>query len=178
MLTESSEKAEEIRHAAMTLRTEILAMPQTKTPTPTSVHTLKETSPPIPELTLLFFRTLIGGLQPELGLNNTSRDSIERKALASASDAVFNCTRGTVRPWKHQSLGLGLGTLTGSKVVLTILNRFGHSISYDEVKRLETEIAYACSEGGRETPAGLYLQDGLGTGTAAFAAALLQHKNS
>lgn len=89
---------------------------------------------------------------------------IERKAVAAASDAVFNCTRGAVRPWKHQSLGLGLGTLTGSKSLLTILNRFGHSISYDEVKRLETEIAYTCSDVERETPAGLHLYSDLATG--------------
>lgn len=164
MVTESNAQVEDIRCAAMTLRTEILAMPQSKTPSPTSVHTLKESSSTIPDLTLLFFRTLFGGLQPEPGLHNTSRDMVERKALASASDAVFNCTRGTVRPWKHQSLGLGLATLTGSKQVLTILNRLGHCVSYDEVKRLETEMAYTCAADQQETPSGLHLSDGLATG--------------
>ena len=164
LLTDSNEKIEEIRCAAMALRTEILAIPQSKTPSPTSVHTLKENSPSIPDLTLVFFRTLIGGLQSEIGVNNSNRDVMERKALAGASDAVFNCTRGRVRPWKHQALGLGLGTLTGSKTVLTTLNRFGHCISYDEVKRLETEMAYTCSDLEQETPAGLHLRDGLGTG--------------
>ena len=91
-------------------------------------------------------------------------DVVERKAVASASDAVFNCTRGSLCPWKHQSLGLGLGTLTGSKSLLTILNCLGHCISYDEVKRLETEIAYTCSDSGRETPAGLNLHSNLATG--------------
>ncbi len=82
-------------------------------------------------------------------------DVVERKAMAYASDAVFNCTRGKVCSWRHQSLGLGLGTLTGSKVLLTILNRFGHSISYSKVKGLETEMAYSCSDSGLEIPAGL-----------------------
>ena len=63
-----------------------------------------------------------------------------------------------------EELGLGLSTLTGSKTVLNILNRFGHCISYDDVKRLETEMAYSCCEGDRETPAGLNLCDGLSTG--------------
>ena len=164
MLTESNEQVEDIRCAAMTLSTEILAMPQSKTPSPTSVHTLKENSSTIPDLTLLFFRALIGGLQPEPGLHSTSRDTVERKALASASDAVFNCTRGTVRPWKHQPLELGMATLTGSKQVLTILNCFGHCVSYDEVKWLETEMAYTCEDDEQESPAGLHLLDGLGTG--------------
>ena len=82
-------------------------------------------------------------------------DVVERKAEASASDAAFNCTRGSVSPWKHQSLGLGLGTLTGSKSLPTILNRLGHCICYDEVKQLEIEMAYTCSDSGCETPAGL-----------------------
>ena len=52
--------------------------------------------------------------------------------------------------------------------LLTILNCLGHCISYDEVKRLETEIAYTCSDGGRETPAGLNLHRDLGTGNTGF----------
>ena len=92
-----------------------------------------------------------------------SEDIIERKVVASASDAAFNCTKGTVCPWKHQSLGLGLGILTGSKSLLTTLNCFGHCISYDEVKQLETETAYSCSDSGYETPAGLNLHSNLAT---------------
>ncbi len=139
------------------------AIPPSKNPSPTSVHTLKDNAPSIPPLTLLFFRTLIGGMQSS-PKSAHSKDVIERKAVAGASDAVFNCTRGTVCPWKHQFLGLGLGTLTGSKSLLTVLNRFGHCISYDEVKRLETEMAYSCSDTGCETPDGLNLHSNLATG--------------
>jgi hypothetical protein len=164
MLYDFNDTTEKIRYAAMALRTEILAMPSSKIPSPTSVHTLKENAPNIPPLALLFFRTLIGGMQSG-GRSAHSEDLIERKV---ASDAVFNCTRGTVCPWKHQALGLGLGTLTGLKSLLTILNRFGHCISYDELKRLETEMAYTCSESGREPPAGLNLQSNLATGMPEF----------
>lgn len=162
-LTGISEKVEAIRCAAMVLRTEILGMPPTKTPSPTSLHTLKENAPMIPDLILFFFRTLVGGLQADTGVES-SRDVVERKAMALSSDAIFNCSRGNVKPWKHQTIGLGLGALTGSKTLVTIMNRFGHCISYDEVKGLETEIAYTCSNCDRETPAGLHLLDALGTG--------------
>jgi len=70
------------------------------------------------------------------------------RTVASALDAVFNC--GLVCLWKHQAVGLGLGTPTGLKLVLAILNRLGHCISYDEVKWLETEITYICSDGERD----------------------------
>lgn len=166
LLHDSSDTAEKIRSAAIVLRTEILAMPPSRIPSPTSVHTLKDNAPSIPPLTLLFFRTLVGGMQSETTAN--PEDTIERKAMACASDAVFNCTRGKVCPWKHQLLGLGLGTLTGSKLLLTVLNRFGHSISYSEVKGLETEMAYSCSDGGLETPAGLHLCNTLATGNVSL----------
>ncbi|XP_003725007.2 uncharacterized protein LOC100893398 [Strongylocentrotus purpuratus] len=124
-----------------------------------------ENAPMIPDLILFFFRTLVGGLQADTGVES-SRDVVERKAMALSSDAIFNCSRGNVKPWKHQTIGLGLGALTGSKTLITIMNRFGHCISYDEVKGLETEIAYTCSNCDRETPAGLHLLDALGTGLA------------
>ncbi|KAJ8024334.1 hypothetical protein HOLleu_37052 [Holothuria leucospilota] len=78
-----------------------------------------------------------------------------------AADAVFNTSRGTVRPWKHTVLGLT--SMLGSKVAVTILNHLGHTVSYDECKRMETEIAYSCSSGDRETPSGLMLNSSLAT---------------
>ena len=109
-LNKSNAKDEEIRHATMT---EIRSMTQSKIPSPTTIHTHKEFAPnisPPPPLVLLFFHTLIGCLQVEPELCH-SRDMIEGKTVASASDAVFNYSRGAERPWKHQELGLRLGTL-------------------------------------------------------------------
>lgn len=156
-----STKEEEIRTAAMILRTEILTIPPQQKPCPTFIPALKETAPTIPPLVQLFFDTLINGLQRRC---NDQSELIDVRSTAMASDAMFNCTKGSLRPWKHEALGLGLATLTGSKSMLTILNRLGHSISYDEVKRLETEIGFSCSSGERETPSGLQLRPDLATG--------------
>ena len=73
------------------------------------------------------------------------------------SDAVYNVTRGTVKPWKHTALGLGLASLTGSKFVNQILNRLGHCISYSEAKSLETEFAYSVAGDERDAPDGIRL---------------------
>lgn len=158
LVRKSSLCEEEIRCAAMTVRAEIASLPKTKLPSPTSVHTLKETAPAVPPLTDLFFRTMMNGLESD------GDKSTDRKITAMGSDAVFNCSRGSVRPWKNTALGLGMSSLTGSKTVLTVLNRQGHAISYPLVKELETEIAYSCASEGQETPSGLVQSELLATG--------------
>lgn len=160
-ITSQKKSHDLVQSAAMALRTEIFNIEPQKTPSPTLIHLLKKQAPEIPELLMLFFNTLIKGQ----GLRNEENiESLNRKSTAMASDAIFNCTRGSVRPWKHQALGLGMGTLSGSKTVIQMLNRLGHSISYDETKRLETEMAYSCSSDGGDTPAGLTNSPDLATG--------------
>ncbi len=59
-----------------------------------------------------------------------------------------------------------MGNVSGSKLILRILNRLGHSISYDEVKSLETEIAYSSEANERDAPDGVELNPNQGTGLA------------
>ena len=66
--------------------------------------------------------------------------------MSMTLDDIYNASKGSVRPWKHTVLGLGMGSLTGSKLILKMLNRFGSALSYDEVKALETEFAYSNEE--------------------------------
>ncbi|KAK4309970.1 hypothetical protein Pmani_018437 [Petrolisthes manimaculis] len=145
------EENAKIRYAALHLRSQIMKMPTTKTPDPTTVQNLKETAPEIPQQLNLFFRTLLGGLTP------THQDTLERKVTSMASDAIFNVSHGTVKQWKHTAMGLGLASLTGSKLSLQILNRAGHSISYNETRGLETEFAYSVSFEGLDAPGGIRL---------------------
>ena len=141
----------------MKLRSEILNMPKTKVPIPTSVHTLKANSPVTPPMTTLFYQTLVSGLANQ---NETS----QLRSMFLASDAVYFTSRGAVRPWKNTALGLGQCSMLGSKQDITMINRMGHTVSYDECKRLETEIAYTCSSSDHEMPAGLCLTPNLATG--------------
>ena len=96
-IKQSDTRKEEIRNAALVLRAEILATPQSKIPSPTSIHLLKETSPNISYLLTLFYRTLLCGLQSEGDLP-AQVDATERKIYAMASDAVYNCSSGSTRP--------------------------------------------------------------------------------
>ena len=77
-----------------------MKLPKTKTPNPATVQNLKDCAPEMPEQLDLFFRTLLGGVTQ---LSWTQKDTLERKVTAMESDAVYNVTRGTVKPWKHTS---------------------------------------------------------------------------
>jgi len=153
-----------IRTAALHLRSVIQALPKSATPSMTSLETLKLCSPQLPEELVMFFKTLLCGLREPSGVENC--ETVNRKVMAMTSDAVYNTSHGTVRPWKHTVLGLGLGTLTGSKLVLRLLNRLGYSLSYDEVKALETEFAYTAEANERSVPDGVNLTPDQGTGLA------------
>ena len=42
---------------------------------------------------------------------------------------------------KHASIGLGLHSITGMKIPITIMERLRHSIMYDQVNQIETAQA-------------------------------------
>ena len=63
-----------------------------------------------------------------------------------SSDLVHGISRGKVMTRKHYLLGLGLHNITGQKKVVQIVNRLGHSISYDEVLDIETAQAKRARE--------------------------------
>ncbi|XP_048857264.1 uncharacterized protein LOC125724829 [Brienomyrus brachyistius] len=149
------EENEKLRWAALHLRSLIMQLPKSKTPVPATVQNLKESSPDIPKQLDIFFRSLLGGVTP--AFQGAQTTAIDRKVALMASDAVFNVSWGTVKPWKHIAMGLGMSSLTGSKLVLQILNRAGHSISYSDAKGLETEFAYSVTSDGRDAPDGIHL---------------------
>lgn len=153
--TKEHEENEKLIWAALHLRSQIMQLPKSKVPDPATVQNLKESAPDIPKQLELFFKSLIGGLTPNL--QGPQNGAIDRRATSMASDAVFNATHGTVKPWKHTAMGLGVASLTGSKLTLQILNRAGHSISYCDAKGLETEFAYSVSSGSHDAPDGIHL---------------------
>ena len=47
---------------------------------------------------------------------------------------------------------MAMKSLTGSKKVVTMLNRLGHCINYIVIEELETELSYNCSNANEITP--------------------------
>ena len=159
-LKQSDSDIEKIRTAALIMRGEIHHMEPTPTPNPVTVHTLKENSPKLPEKTRLFYQTLLGGITA------SNNENWNRRIDSLASDAIFNTTRGVVRPWKNTALGIGMLSLTGSKTLAMIMNRLGHTTSYDDLKRIETEMAYSNTSAETELPHGMVAKSTLATGCA------------
>jgi len=63
---EDAKRIEVLRSAALVLRAAIQQLPKSKTPTPASIESLKESAPKIPEALELFFSTLMCGATPHL----------------------------------------------------------------------------------------------------------------
>jgi hypothetical protein len=61
---------------------------------------------------------------------------------------------------------LGIKSMTGSRKLLEIMNRFGHAISYHTVEALETELATNISDRHCATPDGILQVAGICTGLA------------
>ena len=58
-----------------------------------------------------------------------------------AQDIVYSASHGRVKTPKHVALGMSVRHITGSKQVITLLNRMGHCSSYDEIEAVDTGLA-------------------------------------
>ena len=66
---------------------------------------------------------------------------LHRRVMAVRQDLIYSVSKGRVKTPKHVSLVMTIKNLTGSSQVVTILNRFGHTISYNELLELESALA-------------------------------------
>ena len=65
----------------------------------------------------------------------------ERKVLSVAQDAIHSASNSKVKLPKHISLPMAIRDLTGSKELITLLNRMGHCSSFDEVEAVDISLA-------------------------------------
>lgn len=99
-----------------------------------------------------------------------SRASLnERKNIKIESicnSIIFSATNGAVKPSSCLSLGLVTKSITGSRRMIEILNRLGHSISYTSVEEIKTELAYGGAAAYKVLPNGLVASPTLRTQVA------------
>ena len=86
--------------------------------------------------------------------------------VSSAADAVFCCCAGKLTPGKELSLGFTLKSMTGSKKVLRLMNRYGHCASSETVRRVDIYFESTLNNFNSFIPDGIETKPNLSTGTA------------
>lgn len=116
----------------------------------------------IPDKLDRFFKVLVGGkdIRRRDGLN------CNRLSSSMAADAIFCVSNGTVKPSKHITLGMTIKSLTSSKKIINILNRFGHCCNYTTLEQLETEATISSVHQTQVCPPDIILNSSLCTGVA------------
>lgn len=83
-----------------------------------------------------------------------------------SQDIIYAVSRGKIRPTKHVTVGLAIKSLTNSKKVINILNRYGQICSYSTLGGLETEATYSASSETDICPPKIRRVTNLSTGLA------------
>ncbi|KAK0180597.1 hypothetical protein PV327_002963 [Microctonus hyperodae] len=124
-----------IDKAALILRKLILNIEPFKLSDTIKTQDLMKGECSIPDKLDRFYKVLMGGKDIR------QRDDIncERLTNSLASDAIFCVRNGTVMPRKQIALGMSIKSLSNSRKIVNILNRFGHCCNYNALEELETE---------------------------------------
>lgn len=148
-----------IQRAAFLLRRKILDIKPNKIEPPINSQKIIDGECDIPDELNKFYTILL------CAHNYRDRKSDKTQLLIKslASDAIYNVTRGKVIPSKTVTLACSLKSLTTSHKVITILNRYGHVVSDDIIRNLETEAAYEIMKNSKVCPSEVIAKKNLGT---------------
>ena len=81
-----------------------------------------------------------------------------------AAEAVFLVANGRKKPSKHFKLKLALKSMTGSKKLIGMLNRYAHCVSYKTTEELETELMFTVTSASKISPPDLVPDSSLTVG--------------
>ena len=111
-----------IWRCASKLRNDIFALQSKQICEQVTVDHIMESETIPPDSVKSFFKMIYTG-----NISTTEELSPRKPRLnnSSAADTVFCCSAGKLIPGKQLSLGFALKSMTGSKKVLTLMNRYG-----------------------------------------------------
>ena len=146
---------------ATVLRNEILSLKSSPLNEGWSAENIIKGEVDIPENLQNFYKILYTG--SESGPCSSRKT---RLTNSSSADAIFACSGGKLIPGKHLSLGLALKSMTGSKSVVSLLNRFGHCIGDETVRRMDMSFEEAVNQNDTILPSHIQISPNLSTGLA------------
>ena len=104
------------------------------------LETAKRIVPPI--LYMLIRQIICPGEIKETEISSAcKRIEDERKVLTISQDIIHSASNARLKLPKQIGLAMAVHHLTGSKVLITLLNRMGHCSSYSEVQEVDTSLA-------------------------------------
>lgn len=149
-LAEESDKLPDhhiLYHAAMLLHNDLTkSIGICTNPLKTCDINDKEAERVVPDSLYVFLRWLIEGPDKHIPegpfhKQHSANPAIHRVIMSLAQDLVYASSRNLQIPPKHAGLAIAIRHFTGSKFLVTLLNHFGHSISYDVLERIDTAMA-------------------------------------
>lgn len=158
----SLEKQNILQKAALILRDEIKRIKHRKLPNPLNVLDLMNGECDIPKCLDNFYNIILSG--PSYRRKSSSKTKRISKSLSS--DLIHAVTNGNVKPSKHISFGLALKSLTNSKKIVNLCNRYGHCCSYTVLEELETEATFTSTRQESVCPEDILQTSSLCTGVA------------
>lgn len=96
---------------------------------------------------------LVGKRMDALSADNT------RRVLSIGRDIIYAVTKGKWMTPKHILLGMSVWHLTGRADIVSLLNRFGHCVSYSRLLEILTAIHMAIKDHDSPIPPGIKMQD-------------------
>ena len=121
---------------------EVLQADHTPLPKTVSLEDIRKGEVNTPEDLVKLFWYLVGGSYVVCEL----RVAKSYRIKCISEDVVFAATFGRRRLAMHLQIGMAIKSLTGSKKVITMLNRLCHCINCNGIEELETELTYNCSK--------------------------------
>ena len=105
---------------------------------PPQLEELKNEERNPPDSLMLFYKFL---LQSQSTVHKKSPEYVERLVRSFASDIIGAVSQGKTITEKQFLLALGLHNITGQRKVMEIVNRLGHSLTYNTTCEAETSFA-------------------------------------
>ena len=72
---------------------------------------------------------------------DVSSNAADERRFNIAQDLIYATAHGRVKTPKYIGLAMSVHHMTGSKLLVTTLNRFGHCCSYDDIEVVDTSLA-------------------------------------
>lgn len=163
VLTDFVESEEnKVQNVAYNVRNSINAIKPNKLPAKITVDDIIKGECEVPEKLFNFMCDLIQG--PDYRRRNSDDDLVKIKSICQ--DIIYCTTKGRIKPSKHLMLGLAVKSMTNSRKLLTMLNNYGSTVSYNIAEELETEMTTIACENENILPSSITANNTLCTNVA------------